>query len=476
MAAAVGFLVVMEFASGLLQGWFSPLLPTIGEQFAVSPAALNWVSAMYLLGTAACVPLISKLGDLFGHKRLLLIATASVALGSFVVALAPSFGWLLVGRALQAPLAAFLPLEFAIVRDRNAASAGRSIGRLVGAVTLGGAVGGLLSGFLLDSVLRDVNAVLLVPAVLMTLCLPVVHFLVPETTVRNRGTVDWAGAALLTLGLLGVLGGISNANIWGWTDALTWSVIATGAAVLLAWVLVERRVAHPLVDLDMISRNMRVPLVMAMLFGAQLFGSQTPSALFLRSEPSLNGYGLGASASATGLIMALFAFAMFLGASTSDRLARSALTMSGTLAVGATLPAVAYLLMIVAPGNAALFTVWLSLSGLGGGIVVGALPTVVVKLAPPDSVGIASGLYNTSRTVAGAVSGAVFALLMSSMVAPTVQAGGTPITSVTGYHAVWSVCAVLSLLTALLAWKLRSPSGGERPTAPVDADAAATNS
>lgn len=472
-AAAVGFLVVMEFASGLLQNWFAPLLPAIGEQFDASAATLNWVNAMYLLGTAACVPLIAKLGDIFGHKRMLLVATAAVALGSFVVALAPSFGWLLVGRALQAPLAAFLPLEFAIVRDRNAASAGRSIGRLVGAVTLGGAVGGLLSGFLLDSVLPSLSAVLLVPAVLMTLCLPVVYFLVPETTVRNRGRIDWTGAVLLTVGLLGVLGGISNANAWGWTSALTWSTIGAGAAVLVAWVLVERRVTNPLVDLELVAGKMRVPLLMAMLFGAQLFGSLTPSALFLRSEPSLNGYGLGASASVTGLIMALFAFAMFVGSAVSDRLARSALTMSGALAVGATIPAVAYLLMIVVPGNAALFTLWLFLSGLGGGIVVGALPAVVVQLAPPDSVGIASGLYNTSRTAAGAVSGAVFALMMSSMLAPAATPGAAPVTSVTGYHAVWAVCAVLSLLTALLAWKLRSPAvtGHAAPTVATDTPA-----
>ncbi|MDI9949275.1 MFS transporter [Rhodococcus sp. IEGM 1305] len=468
--AAVGFLVVMEFASGLLQGWFSPLLPAIGERFDASSAALNWVSAMYLLGTAACVPLIAKLGDLFGHKRLLVVATASVALGSFLVAFAPSFELLLVGRALQAPLAAFLPLEFAIVRDRNPATAGRSIGRLVGSLTLGAAVGGLLSGFLLDSVIGDVSVVLLVPAILMTICLAVVYFLVPETTVRKSGTVDWTGAVLLTVGLLGVLGGVSNANTWGWTSTLTWAAIGVGAAVLVVWVFVERQVRHPLVDLDVVGRGMRVPMLMAMLFGAQLFGVQTPSALFLRATPETNGYGLGVTASMTGLILALFALAMFVGAATSDRLARSA-TVPGSLALGAVLAAASYILMIVVPGNVALFTLWLVVAGMGGGVVVGVLPTVIVQQAPPDSVGIASGLYNTSRTAAGAVAGAVFALVMSSMITPALTAGAKQIPSVGAYHVVWAVCAALCALTAVLALKLHSPADvTENDTAPLADD------
>src|SRR6478752_2015425 len=140
----VGFLVVMEFGSGALQGWFSPLLAAIGQKFDVGAGALNWVNAMYMLMTVACVPILAKLGDMFGHKRLLMVAATLVAGGSLVVAFAPTFETFLLGRALQAPLAAFLPLEFAIVRARDPRSASKSIGVLVGALTLGAAVGALL--------------------------------------------------------------------------------------------------------------------------------------------------------------------------------------------------------------------------------------------------------------------------------------------------------------------------------------------
>jgi MFS family permease len=103
-ASAVGFLVVLEFASGILQGWLSPLLPGIVAQYGTTAAEVNWIGAVYLLSAAVCVPLMSKLGDRYGHRRLLIVAAALVAVGSVLVATAPTFGVLLLGRAVQGPL------------------------------------------------------------------------------------------------------------------------------------------------------------------------------------------------------------------------------------------------------------------------------------------------------------------------------------------------------------------------------------
>lgn len=138
---AVGFLVVMELSSGVLQGWFTPLLEAIGTRWHVDTAQLNWVTDMYMLMTVVFVPIIGRLGDAYGHKRMLAITAVAVTAGSVVVAIAPSYELFLLGRALQAPLAAFLPLEFAIVRERQPEKAGRSIGLLISALTFGAAVG-----------------------------------------------------------------------------------------------------------------------------------------------------------------------------------------------------------------------------------------------------------------------------------------------------------------------------------------------
>lgn len=460
----VGFLVVMEFGSGALQGWFSPLLAAIGQQFGVGAGALNWVSAMYMLMTVACVPILAKLGDMFGHKRLLVIATGLVAVGSIVVAFAPTFEVFLLGRALQAPLAAFLPLEFAIVRARDERSASRSIGLLVGALTLGAAIGSLMSGLLFGAT-GELTVVLLVPAVFIALCVPVVVFLVPETTVRKRGRVDIVGAVLLTIGLLAILTGVSNASTWGWGDARTLALALGGAAVLAIWVVVERRITDPLVDLTMLTRGgIGLPIIASLLFGAQTYGGQTASFLWLLGDSQRDGYGLGIPPAAAGAIIVLYALAAFVGTLLGDRLVRRISAHRAIALAGAT-AAVSFALMIVFAGAAALFIASMALGGVSAGVLLAVLPAVVVRNAPADSVGIASALFNTARTAAGAAAGAVFALVMTLFVATASDSGATVSRSTpTSFVAVWAICLVISLALAVIGLRVRVA----RSAGPID--------
>ncbi|MGF6832475.1 MFS family permease [Paenarthrobacter sp. TE4293] len=470
IASVVGFMVVLELSSGLLQGWFNPLLGQIAQRFEVSPASLNWINLVYLLVSVVCVPVIAKLGDRFGHKRVLVAAVAAVAIGSIVVAIAPNFFVLLLGRAIQAPLACFLPLEFAIVRSRGGEKAGKGIGLLVGALTFGATLGLLLSGGLAQ--VMPLQGVLWVPAVLMTLCIPIVIFLVPETTERVSGSIDWLGAALLSIGLIVLLAGISNANTWGWGSLLTLGTLIGGVVILAVWVVVERRVASPLVDLHAIAATkITVPLVAAFLFGAQLFGSQTPIAVFALSNPAEAGFGLGLTPMGSGLLFMAASVAMFLGASLGDRIV-GFLGHRNTIILGSALAAAAYGILAFVHDTTTAVAVALFVSGFGNGLVASVLPTIVVLRAPSDSVGIASALYNTSRTAAGAVAGAVFTLVMS-MFLVTVGSGSAT-RSVSGepaYVAVWLISAALCVAILLLATRI----GAVHTTTPKAAADPTTN-
>ncbi|MCP2048740.1 MFS transporter [Paenarthrobacter histidinolovorans] len=459
-AGAVGFLVVMELGSGILQGWLSPLFSSIGEHHGVSAASLNWISAAYLLATVLVVPLLSKLGDIHGHKRILMIATAIVAAASVLVAFAPNFELFLLGRAIQAPLAVFLPLEFAIVHQRDSERSGRSIGRLVAALTLGATIGGLLSGIVLDTV-GSLPLTLLLPAIFMALCIPGIAVFVKESPIRSKGKVDYLGAVLLGGGLVAVLGGASNLATW--PPLAVGASMLVGGVLLVAWVISARRVEHPLVDLNMLLRGgIGLPILVAFLFGAQLFGAQAPISVYLRSDPATLGFGFGAAASAAGILLSIMALSAFLGATFADRVSRS-LGGPRTVAFGGFLGAVAYVLMILAPGTLVTFTVWLVVAGLGTGVVSGTLPTLVVQRAASDSVGIASGLYNTARTAAGGVAGALFALLMSALATPA--ASGTRVSTQVSFHAVWWICAGLSVLFAVAVLFIRQAKAvPETPT------------
>jgi MFS family permease len=443
-AGAVGFLVVMEFGSGILQGWLSPLFSSIGELHGVSAASLNWISAAYLLATVLVVPLLSKLGDIHGHKRILMVSTAIVAAASVLVAFAPNYELFLLGRAIQAPLAVFLPLEFAIVHQRDSERSGRSIARLVAALTLGGTAGGLLAGFALDAT-DSLSLTLLMPAIFMAICIPGIAVFVKETPLRSKGSVDYLGAVLLGGGLVALLGGASN--LTAWPLLATASVMLLGVLLLAAWVISARRIEHPLVDLTMLLRGgIGLPIVVAFLYGAQLFGSTAPTSVYLRSDPATLGFGFGAAASAAGTMLSIMALAMFLGASAGDRVSR-AVGGSRSVALGGGLSAAAYVGMILAPGTLVTFTIWLVVVGLGSGLISGVLPTLVVQRAAADSVGIASGLYNTARTAAGGMAGALFALIMAALSTPT--AAGTRAATELSFHTVWWICAGLSILFAI---------------------------
>ncbi|MFE5008750.1 MFS transporter [Streptomyces sp. NPDC056696] len=447
IASIVGFLIVMELASGITQSWISPLLPSFIERYGLSSADANWIIASALLSAAVCVPLLSKLGDVYGHKRLLAVAASLVALGSVIVALAPSFALLLVGRVLQGAISAFLPLEFAIVRERAGERADRAIGLLVGSLTAGTSLGLLLAGVARQYL--SPSTTLWLPAVMMIVVVPLLVRLVPETVVRRPGGIDWLGAALLGTGLVLFLGAVGNGSRWGWTDPLTLGGLLGGAAVLLVWVRVENRADHPLVSLDVIRRGGQgLPLLTAFVFGAYLFGSITPNALFLGTDAAATGYGLGLSGTDLGAALLVLGGAMFLGTVLASRLA-DRIGDLGTLVTGALVSAASYLATAAFHQDLAVFLIWQAGLGIGGGIVAAKLPTIVVSRAPRDSVGIVSGLYNTARTVAGSVAGVVFAAVMSALVV----GGGTSsaVASETSYVVVWSICAGLALLVAVLA-------------------------
>ncbi|WP_433038002.1 MFS transporter [Actinomycetospora sp. CA-053990] len=455
-SSVVGFLVVLELASGVLQAWLPPLLPSLLERYGVTAGDLNWVSAVFLISTAVCVPLIAKLGDLYGHRRLLVISAALVAAGAVLVAVAPTFGLLLVGRAIQGPLLAFLPLEFAIVRERAGERSGRAVSLLVGALAIGGSVGFLLSGVARQYL--SLSVTLWIPAVVMIATVPVTRLLVPETTLRKDGRADLAGAALPGLGLVLFLAAIGNGSRWGWGSALVLVGIVGGLAVLGVWVAVERRVDSPLVDLALVLRGgLGVPLLAGFFFGAELFGGQPATALFL-GLPRSSGVGLGLGPGALGAALLTFGVAAFGGTLVAPLVAER-WGSRVALVVGSLLTAVGYLLTVVAHASAAGFVAWQVLIGLGNGLVISALSAYVVRRAPADSVGISSGIVNTARTVGGAVAGAVFAAVMAGMVT-TVPGAARPVSSEASFVVVWLVCAALALTVAGLSGRLGSRPRG----------------
>ena len=113
LVTIVGFLVCVELASGILQGYYTPIFSDIADHLDISDADVNWFEAAQLIVSALAVPVLARLGDMVGAKYVLLLSTAITAVGSWVLAFAPSFTTFLVGWALQGAYVIWLPMEVA---------------------------------------------------------------------------------------------------------------------------------------------------------------------------------------------------------------------------------------------------------------------------------------------------------------------------------------------------------------------------
>ncbi|WP_329365365.1 MFS transporter [Streptomyces sp. NBC_00669] len=452
VAAVVGFLVFVELTSGIIQGMMPALLPELGSVLHVSAGDLNWVNAAQLLAAAVSVPLFGRLGDMYGHRRLLRIAVLCLAAGSVLVALSPSFEVLLVGRVLQGPLAALLPLEIGLVRDRLDTAGGRSaIAMLVGALTFGASAGMVVAG-LLRQAISSVHGVLWIPAAVTVLCAGVVFFLVPESKVRAQGKVDWVGAGLLSVGLATLLLGISQGPKWGWTDTYTMTLFAVAALTLVAWVLVELRVAEPIVDIRLSVRRTLFPVYAAsFLLGIALFGAQTAAVLFVSSPGDKLGYGFGYDALGIAWLMLPSGVMAFVASLFASRLFKL-LGGRAVLAVSGVLMAIGYVFLIEAHDKPWQFVVVNIINGLGVGLALSAMPVLIVESSPQERTSIATGIYNTAKTVGGSVAGAIFAAILTA-----ITFKGTEIPTIHAYTTVWWCCAGVSILVAVSATVVARP-------------------
>ncbi|GAA4941486.1 EmrB/QacA subfamily drug resistance transporter [Actinomycetospora succinea] len=274
-------------------------LPDIAQDFRVSSLLVQWVLTASLLPLAGLLVLGGRLGDLLGRRRVFLLGSVVFAGASAVGGVAPDFTVLIVARVLQGSGGALmLPATVAILSSAfDAKERGRALGAMGGIAATAGALGPTIGGLLTSAI--SWRAVLLVNLPLLAVTLWATLRAVPPDPPRRRGVhVDLPGAALLGLVLVGLVFGLAQTTTEGWTapDVLVSLAVAVLAAVL--FVVRERRVADPLLDLGLLarSRDYRGATISQALAGmAEMgLGLILPLALVLNLEmdPALAGLAL----------------------------------------------------------------------------------------------------------------------------------------------------------------------------------------
>ena len=454
LAGIVGFLAFVEFTSGVLQGYYTPMLTDIARHLGIHDADVNWLEGTQLMLSALVVPAFAKLGDMFGHKRMLLWSTALTALASLALPFTDSFAVFLVAWTLQGFYVVWLPLEIAIIWSRSRGREGSSLltaraaGILVAMLEAGAIIGALLGGQLVDTL--PLWVVLLVPALLVVACFFVIRFGVKESDQLAGGKLDLVGLTLISVALIAFTGGLSLLRLNGYADPLAWSVTALGLLLIVPFALHELRHSDPLIDVRMFRSPALAPVFLtAGLFGVSVLGAQAPISTFARTDPAVYGYGLGTSGFATSLIIGLYLIGMITGALLFPLVARL-LTPRITLIAAALLVALGYLMFLPLHDSYTQVVTNMVIAGIGSGALVAALPAAAASAAPATQTGVATGLTNSVKTVGGAIASAVFGMALMHGVGEAATGGGETAGSLSGYFTVWAVCGVTALVAAVL--------------------------
>ena len=447
-------------------------LPSAQADLGFSDGARQWIITAYALSFGSLLLLGGRLGDVLGRKRIFVVGLTGFAVASAVGGFAPGFAVLVVARALQGAFAALLApaalsiltTTFTVPAERN-----RAFG-VFGTIAASGAAVGLVLGGALTQYLdwrwsMFINLFLAVPAAVAAM-----RLLATDVPAGAGSRIDVAGTMTASAGLFALVFGFSNAESHGWGAPLTIAAIAAGVALLGAFVAVERRVAHPLLPLRVVTdRNRGAAYLAVAAVGAGLFGVFLFLTYYMQQT-------LGFSPLTTGLaFLPMMAVIIPVGGIAQTRLlprfgARPLITL------GMLSSAVAMVMFTgvgVHSGYVADILPGLLVMGLGLGLVFApAMSTATLGVDRADA-GVASALVNTGQQIGGSIGTALLSTLAASAAsgfaadrrpsAELVQAA-----AVHGYTTAFLWSAAIFAIGALVSWALLSGGAPE-----ADAEAAA---
>jgi|SoiMetStandDraft_5_1073268.scaffolds.fasta_scaffold00765_2 EmrB/QacA subfamily drug resistance transporter len=406
-------------------------LPSIQTDLGLSEANLQWIVNAYTLVFGGFLLLGGRAGDLIGRKRLFLGGIVVFTVASLLNGLAVNEGMLIASRALQGLGAAFIsPAALSIISTTF--EEGRERARALGvwaAIAIGGAAFGLVLGGLLTQLLSwpwifFVN----VPVGIVTFAFAL--RLIPESRDEHaHRSFDVAGAVSVTGGLMSLVYAIVKAETAGWGSATTIGFFTLSAVLLASFVVIELRSTAPLVRLSIFRvRSLLTANVVMLLVASGVFAMFFFNTLYIQR---VLGYG----PLKAGLAILPFTAGVMLSAGLASQFAPR-VGVRPVAALGMLLSAIGMLLLVRLPVDgtyAADVLPSLIVTSLGMGAVFMPLTLIATTGLEDEDQGLASGLFNTSQQIGGALGLAILSTLAASK---TASAGGAtdPEALVTGFH------------------------------------------
>jgi EmrB/QacA subfamily drug resistance transporter len=398
-----GLMVTMLLAS-LDQTIFSTALPTIVGQLHGVDEQL-WVTTSYILASTIMLPVYGKLGDLIGRKGLFIGAISIFIVGSIVGGLAGDMPQLIVGRAIQGlGGGGLMLLSQAIIADVvPARQRGRYMGVMGGVFALSSVAGPLLGGYFTDGPGWRWGLWMNVPLGILAIVSAVAFLHLPKNT-KGRPTIDYAGMVLLALASTGIV----LTTVWGgttykWDSLEILSLIVGTVIAAVAFVLVERRAAEPIMPLHLFRQlNFNLTTVAGLIIGIAMFGA-------LGYLPTYLQMVTGVNATQAGLLLIPLMAGLLVTSIGSGQFVSKTGRYKALPIIGTAITAGALALLSTMTPTMPVWQIcaYLAIMGIGLGMAMQILILIVQNTFTNAEVGTATASNNYFRQIGASIGSAV---------------------------------------------------------------------
>jgi EmrB/QacA subfamily drug resistance transporter len=436
-------------------------LPSIERGLHFSPTGLQWVVNAYTLVFGGFLLLGGRAADLFGTQRLFIAGLLLFSGASLVNGISTSAGMLVGGRAIQGLGAALVsPAALAIITTTFAD--GRERTKALGvwsAIAAGGGAAGLVLGGVLTETLSwrwvfFINLPIGIAAVLFSL-----RMISNKAAEEKPETSDVAGAVTVTTGLLVLVFAIVKASAYGWGSGRTIGLFLAAVALLVSFVVIELRSRAPLIRLSIFRiRSLSVANVSMLLVGSALFSMFFFISLYVQQL-------LGYSPIRAGLAFLPFTVGIVIGAGAAQQLIRRVGVRATT--VGGLVIATIGLMLYARITNDGTYLGQIfpavMVTSIGMGLTFVPVTLLATTNVPAEDAGLASGLFNTSQQIGGALGLAILSTLAATRTSHVLDALGHKASFserasavISGYHLAFFVGGgLMAIAVVLLATLIR---------------------
>ncbi|MEZ0067422.1 MFS family permease [Streptacidiphilus sp. MAP12-20] len=450
-----------------------PILSLLAHDLHASSAGVSWVTTATLLSAAVFTPLLGRVGDQYGKKKTLVAVLAVMVAGSLLAATTTSLTLLIIGRVLQGSATAIFPLALSIIRDQVPHEKLHGAMALVSStLAFGSGLSLVITGLLTQGSDPNYHSVFWVSTGLSLVALIAAVFLVPDKGHATGGRIDFLGALALAGVLVLLLLAISQGHTWGWSSHATLGCFAGSAVMAVVWVLVELKVAAPLVDMRMfVHRQVAMTNLAGLFVGFASFAQFIGISYLVQMPRQLTGYGFTASVLRASVEYLLPSSLIALVAAPIGGILVRRISARATLALGALIGAAGFAWLAFAHGSSTGVILAGLLTGTSIAFGYASMPALIAASVPLQQTGIANGINSISRSVGSSIASAVVTSLLASKLIQGLPAGVPPLPQQSQFTLSFVIGMAALLLTVPVA--LIGLSKHHKPlTAPIAAGAA----